>query len=1057
MNLQNTLNGIDRSEAGIRIDSPITSADGPPRVGKRRIAIYAALFFSGASALVLELVFSRLLQRVFGVSDLAVATVLAAYFLGLGLGSRLGAAVASRIEDKPRAYAGIEAGIALLALASLLLVPLIGRMHAGVSLDTPFFTLTLIRFGAALVVLLPPTVLMGATLPVLIAATPRAGWVRHAGMLYGINTLGAVAGVAAAGLWLLPILGARLLVLVAVVLNLTAGGIVLLAFRHAPDSREEAIAPAPELPSGGRPSFAAWLAFASGALALVGEVVWTRVLRLVVQGTTQAFAAMLVCTLSGITLGAFVASRFAHSPRAAAQRLGYAQVALALFSAAGLATANSLPQLLGRLSPVHALEAATPSAILIVACLVLLPISFASGTIVPFAWQVAGSREDVGESAGRVLAANTVGGLLGAILAGFVLLPSLGLNVTVLTVVFVHLAVAAVALRAGADASLLGRVGSLVGPPTLGLLILLARPSVDLAYLAGAQAHPAEVVAHGREEFYAAQTVRMWEGRNSTVTVTREGDSLRLFNDGRPESGFGRGDPGFGPELAMLGILPTTFAPTHERALMVGLGAGHSVGVLLSAPWRRVDVVELEPGIVEASKFLYDARQLPWPLRDPRAHLVVDDARAVLVRSSAHTYDAIVSQPSHPWLAGSSALYTQEFFAEVNRALKRRGVFVLWINLFRNDVRSVQSVVRTLRSAFGHVSAYMVEDSSMIFAASDAPLTLDENRASATTLSHFERHLRSGDATSALLMAQEFDDGASFAANAPLLADDRPTLEYALAQLSPNQAVTPSSIDGVLRGESWISNDAFGSLYALSRVVPAVRSRILNVMDRPAALSRVEHTLTALELPTAEHMELVGALAEARGQVDAALAAYDRAATPSSLFAADSLRLAEGAYSEMLTRASARAVLPESAVPLLRAALSTGDLVQAEVAVGIARARHVPEDGTLLRLVEAHTQGCDVFMSAPEHARVSGMIEVAEATARCEATTGEPARIARAEAILRETKSRLATVLYEAAERAYRGGNVLPATRLLLRVLRVVPAHPEATVLLSRCRAALVH
>lgn len=1013
----------------------------------------AALFFSGASALTLELVFGRLLQRVFGVSDLAIATVLAAYFLGLGLGSRLGAALASRLADKTRAYAGMEAGIALLSLVSLLLIPLIHRLHAGLPLTTSFFALTSIRFVAALLVLLPSTVLMGATLPVLISAAPRAKWVSQASVLYGVNTLGAVTGAGAAGLWLLPLLGARLLVVVAAALNLVAGAIVLVAFRRGPQAAED---PAPKLaePSAeSRPTFAIWVAFSSGLLALVGEVVWTRVLRLIVQGTTQAFAAMLVCTLSGIALGAFVAARVTHSTRAAAQRLGFAQLALALFSALGLVTTNALPQLVGRLSPLHALEAASPHAVLLVSASVLLPISFASGTVIPFAWQIAGIRDDAGESAGRVLAANTVGGLLGALLAGFALVPVLGVNVTVLCVIFAHLAIASVSFRAASGTALWDRVGSLVGPFALGVAILAARPAIDLAYLAGAQAHAARATERGRESWYAEQTLRLWEGRNTTVTVTRDGDSLRLFNDGRPESGFSPGEPGYGPELSMLGVLPTTFAPSLDRALVVGLGAGHSVDVMLRAPWKAVDVAELEPAIVEASRYLYDARGRRWPMSDPRTHLYVDDARAILVRSASHSYDAIVSQPSHPWLAGSSALYTREFFAETKRALKPGGVLVLWINLFRNEISVIRSVVRTLRGSYAHVNGYRVEESSFIFAASDRALAFNESVATRCDAMDCAPLLGTAEPASAMISGMEFDDAGAeaFARGAAVYTDDRPRLEYALAGVAPNRIVGDAAVDGALRGEPWLSAQAFASPSALMNAVPATRTRIIKTMDRPLALERVDRTLALADLPDAWTAELRGALAQARGQIEAALLAYDSAQTPSALFAADALRLAEGQYDELVSRATAREVLPASSVPMLRATFAIEDRTHTREVLTRARAIISGPDTSLLELATAREAGCTQFLSSPALQQHVDIEEVAIAIERCEIASGDSDRAARATTHRQAVQSHAADELVAAAERAVRTGNCVPAAVLVRRAIRLGRADARTQTLLARC------
>src|SRR5690606_31705610 len=156
----------------------------------------------------------------------------------------------------------------------------------------------------------------------------------------------------------------------------------------------------------------------------------------------------------------------------------------------------------------------------------------------------------------------------------------------------------------------------------------------------------------------------------------------------------------------------------------------------------RLDVVELEESVVRAARLLYEAREKPFPLDDPRSHLVVDDARAQLVLAPEGTYDAVVSQPSHPWLAGSSALYTEEFFREVDRALAPGGVFALWTNLFRIHVRHLKSIVATLLEVFEHVNAFVAESSSFILVASHAPIRFDERFAERVSSEGLQPYLR---------------------------------------------------------------------------------------------------------------------------------------------------------------------------------------------------------------------------------------------------------------------------------------------------------------------------
>ncbi|MBK8168991.1 MAG: fused MFS/spermidine synthase [Sandaracinaceae bacterium] len=1032
---------------------------------RQSAAIYAALFVSGAAALVYELVWSRMLQRVFGVSDLAVATVLAAYFLGLGLGNALGGGRALRLARPGRAYVALEASVALFALLSLVAVPLIHRVYAGLGEDASFLTLSLVRLLCSLAVLLPPTVLMGATLPVLIAAMPKSEWARHATRLYAINTLGAVVGAGGTGLFLVPHFGARAAIVIAAALSVVAAAIVFAFVRgHAPTEVGDAADAKPAKPNSDSERslrLASGLAFFAGLLALAGEVVWTRVLRLVVQGTTQAFAAMLVSFLFGIALGGYIAGRVVRSSRSAARSFGYTQVGIAVLSACALAWTNVLPRLLGLLQGQGNLSAANPWIVLLVAASLLLPLAVAIGASVPLAWHMAAGDGEAGAyRAGRVLAANTLGGLCGSLLAGFTLIPSLGVNVTILILVMMHLAIGGIAMRAGAGASLVFRVGSLVMPVFVALLILLAAPQIDLAFLLGARENPTRAILEGAGPYWRSNTVRLWEGRNTTVTVTQSAQSLKLFNDGRPESGFSLGEPGFGPELAMLGALPGVYAPSFDRAMVIGLGAGHTTAVMMAGPWKRLDVVELEESVVTASRFLYEQRGKPWPLSDPRAHLYVDDARARLLRARPGSYDAVVSQPSHPWLAGSSALYTTEFFGDVKRALKPGGVFVLWINLFRNDVGHVQSVVRTLLGRFANVNGYLVEGSSLIFCASDRQMPvgprLGARLAQANTAPFFGT-LGFGTWTG-FASTQEFaTEGArAFAGPAQVLVDDRPLLEFDLSRLDDSRSVRPADLDVALRTTAWLPPSAFADANVLARAPDLVRARVLRIVSRPDALARILPTIDAMDALPADTHEMRGLVAEASGELTHALREYDDAATPSAARAYDSLRVAEREYEATLQHASARAILPTSAMPLIRAAFALGTPEALAIALRIGDATHFDAEAPMVELMHALSdRGCAEFVASPILAAALDVEEVAVAAERCAISSGDRARVSTYAERRVRTRRVAAAQLAEAASLALSNRHQRAAVVLASRALAANSAHADAASTLARALVAL--
>ncbi|MCB9625696.1 MAG: fused MFS/spermidine synthase, partial [Sandaracinus sp.] len=395
------------------------------------------------------------------------------------------------------------------------------------------------------------------------------------------------------------------------------------------------------------------------------------------------------------------------------------------------------------------------------------------------------------------------------------------------------------------------------------------------------------------------------EGRNTTVTIIERSGSLRLFNDGRPESGISTsGEPGFGEELSVLASLPTLFARDHGRAMVVGLGAGHSAAVMTGGPWERLDVVELEDSVVNAARFLYDSREKPFPLDDPRAHLVVDDARAQLVLAPEGSYDAVVSQPSHPWLAGSSALYTEEFFREVDRALRPGGVLALWTNLFRIHVRHLRSIVATLFEVFEHVNAFVAESSSFILVASHEPIAFDERfaeRVSSPGLQPFLRPFALDDIVDFASTLELDSEGArAFSEDAPTVHDDRPVLEIELARIPHDQSLRESDLDYAFAEIPWVAPETVASVPSDVRV-DFFLQRIEYVRLRLRALARLEASLARADLSASDAQLVRGVLAETRGDVSAALQAYDRARRDlRAADRADRLREAESRHRELL-------------------------------------------------------------------------------------------------------------------------------------------------------------
>lgn len=1009
---------------------------------KRSGVLHLGLFLSGAAGLIYESSWTRLLQRVFGVSDLAVATVLACFFLGLGLGAALAGRFAKRTTKPARLYAFLEIGVGLYALASLFIVPEVGAIYGLVGADASFTTLTAVRVAAAALVLLPPTVLMGATLPVLAETDGGAGWSRTLTGLYTTNTFGAMFGAGLAGLYIVPQLGTRAAVIVGALGSFAAAAIVFAAMREldvskASDEVEEA-EPAPT-PSGERAPIilAGALTFITGFAALAGEVLWTRALRIIVHGTTVAFAAMLVNYLFGIAVGA-VAARWLVKRFDARRVFGVVQLAMVPAIALAMWGVSQVPRIIPLLRHEADIVPHEPSVMFAVGSMILLPIALLVGTGLPLTWAMIDRAENAAEGSGRLMAANTIGGLLGSLFTGFVFVPFLGMEASLLLLTFVHAIASALAFRAAAPEGLQLRIASAVGPVVVAVgVFLVGPPRLDLPFLLRANSDPMSAMLRGPGPGWTQDIAFLREGRNTTVTAIRTGQGLSLFNDGRPESGFSNGPVGFGRELVMLGGFPGLVGE-RDRALIVGLGAGHTATMALETGFQHVEIVELEDAVVDAARLLYRARQRPFPVDDPRAELRVDDARNRLAILPAESLDAVIQQPSHPWLAGSSALYTDEFFGTVHRVLRPRGVFALWLNLFRLDLTSARSVVRTLTETFPYVYTFVVEDTSLIFFATKEPLEFTDEierrmQAAEATVPYFTF---GGFGTLPEFMARlELDPEATraFGEGGDLIRDDRPLLEFHLAAIANNRGVSPREFDAAVEGSPWPGASMLGHV---ARLDEAVRARAIRVAPRRRALSRI-----------APDGAVAGLEASLRGDVTRALAALD--ADEAGAADASRLRFAEGMYEATVRRAIDGPLGDREAVIEAAAALGRRDLVLA------LRDRHrivdAPEGAALIAWAEGDCDRAADLHSTATRAATSempgGSLHVAARLARC---VTDDARSVALDAEHDRVRSAWLAEINGRAERALGGGNGGLAWMLFRRALVLWPSSARAAAGLAR-------
>ena len=755
-------------------------------------ALGAASVLSGLAALVYQVLWTRQLALVLGTSTEAVAVVLSSFMAGLGLGSILaarGLARTSARSPRPRLsylYAALEGAIALAALllplafaqAPALLGPLYGEGGGGA------FRAARVAFAFLLLVL--PTTAMGATLPVLVAlARPgRANAARAAGGLYAANTVGAVGGALATPLLLLPSLGVTRTAFVAVAANVAAGLLALTSSPDGPTEPElgpEAESVAPRTTGSVRLALA--VSFLSGLGALAHETAWARALVLLIGPTAYAFAFVVAAVIAGLSAGSALAGQVADRIRRPALALAFVQAGIVTCALAIVPLVGWLPVPIGETTRALLDE---PGRLLVreglgTLLVLFLPSAF-FGASFPLAVRLlADAGLAPGAAVGRVLGWNTGGALLGPLVAGFLLLPTLGLQSTLQAAAAVHVLAAALALagQGGPARAWAWRATLLL--PALGLAVL---PRWDPELLAGGAYRYGHLALPGelRQRLRAGTLLYYRDGASATVSVRQLGGSKALAVDGKVDA-TNTADM---PTQGLLAHLPLLLHGSARDALLVGLGSGATAAAALAHPLEHLEVVEISPEVVEAARRHFaDVQQ--GALDDPRLRLRVTDARHHLQLTSRR-FDVILSEPSNPWMAGVSSLFTREFFALARSRLREGGLFCQWMHVYGMATPDVRTVVGGFADVFPESGLFQVTEGDLLLigAAGAWPSPSGAEVAHRMEAPRVAESLRGVGLTRAGALGTLFVLGPGrlpeFAGSAPRHTDDRPILELRAAR-----------------------------------------------------------------------------------------------------------------------------------------------------------------------------------------------------------------------------------------------------------------------------------
>lgn len=698
----------------------------------RYLIVFLALVVSGGSSLVLETVWARQLQLLFGSSTLALSTILVTYMLGLAIGARMGGALAERVARPLLAYGALEFGIGLCAVFSPLVIDWFFQHVQPAVADMAFGVASLSRFVVCQLFFCIPTLLMGATLPLAVQGVVVDEDRREAGgpigALYGANTTGAVLGVLLATVLLLPVVGQQETIYAAG-LSSTAIGLLLIVVSTARNWRATGpnVRPAHCDSYMGAPLLNIGLAVCAitGFVALTMEVVWTRLLAMIIGSSIYSFATVLGVFLVGIALGSFLAARIRFKNLSISY--GFALLLAAVTIPLGSSLISSGPQIL---SDVFHRFGISPAALfgsgLFITIIVILPSTLIFGWLVPTLCRILQSRFT---NPGRLIATvyfwNTIGAALGAFCSAYLLIRFIGTERTIqlssLTLLlsglfFLYLS------NGVKDRAYLPVAGLAV----IGLATVFGIQLDRTSLTSGIFYQPHQFVDFGLKDLPFAEPglqehiVYYEEGLNSTVSIHQTGDDIGLRVNGKTDASMGDMST-----QILLGALPMMFGPKVEKVAVIGLGSGVTPGSALLHEPEKLFVAELEGAVVRASAFFDGVNNKP--LSDRRVAVIEDDGRLFLA-STSEKFDVIISEPSNPWISGAASLFTAEFFELASARLTDGGRLMQWVQLYGMDEEMVLALIGAMRQSFDWVYGFRSNplDSDLMLMGMNHPLSAED-------------------------------------------------------------------------------------------------------------------------------------------------------------------------------------------------------------------------------------------------------------------------------------------------------------------------------------------
>lgn len=661
---------------------------------------------------------------------------------GLGLGALyFGRRIDAESRHPVRIYAWLEGGVALYAFITPLLWKLIEFFHVGLyhTFSPDYLTAALLKFVMAFVALFIPTFLMGGTLPVVsrYLVNHRSDTARYVGLLYALNTLGAVVGVVFSGFYSLYHFGVWQTVYLAGAVNL----IIFFALKDFGKQDKPAKSrpvpvevPLPSSAQAGSPdekrslmmTGMLFLFGCSGAVSMMYEIGWTRVLAIVLGSSTYAFSVMLATFLLGIALGSYLFSFAARRWKMDFFAFSVMQLLTAASVLWGINQFDDIPYWF-----VQVFSNAKGEMLwmelgrfMICASVMLIPTLFIGALFTCFIQAYRGSGK-LGKDVGVAYFSNTAGTILGAALTGFFIVPAIGIQQTLLLGASINAAIGVLTFVMMPENRVQIRLAAGISALLLVIFMGTRVESWNKSVIASDTAvNPTRIVGLTKDQFLTSLREReilfYKEGLSATVSVAKVKDNVSLAVNGKVDASNSDAFTQY-----LLGHLPLLLHENPKRVAVIGLGSASTLAAVAAHPVERIDSVELEKAVVEASDFFPDLNR--GVLKDPRVHQYVNDGRNFIL-VSPDKYDVIISEPSNPWMAGVANLFSLQHFETMKKRLNEGGIVCQWLHAYSMSPDDLAMIMKTFSEAFPYVQLWTSYYPDLMLMGYDGPFQVNFER-----------------------------------------------------------------------------------------------------------------------------------------------------------------------------------------------------------------------------------------------------------------------------------------------------------------------------------------